>query len=175
MQQDEILIKQAVFNPKVRKYIFIVGAWYLLLMIITIPLMIVWLCGFGQWLSGAFFKTLSCRLTNKNLTFAKGLVIHTEKTIPLENIQDISFVGGPILRWFGLTMIRLETAGASAHGTGMMSLFGIEDSENFKNLILQQREIVKDKYAQHVNQNDKDIFEEMKDELVAIKELLAKR
>lgn len=175
MQDDEILLEQAVFSPKVRTYIFIVVAWYLLIMVFTIPLMIIWLCGFGQWLSKAFFHTLKCKLTNKNLSFAKGLIIHTEKTIPLENIQDLSFIGGPILRWFGLTMIRVETAGGgNKHGSNMMSLLGVENAEAFKNKILAQREMVKLKYDQknQSGSNDIELLSGIKNELEQIKMIL---
>jgi putative membrane protein len=103
-----------------------------------------WIFGLGQWLSAKYFKTLSCQITNKNLKFSKGLILHIEKTIPVENIQDLSFVGGPILRYFGLTLIKIETAGGGGgpHHQNMMSMLGINDAESFKTQILSQREIV---------------------------------
>ncbi|MBL0051802.1 MAG: PH domain-containing protein [Bacteroidetes bacterium] len=86
---------------------------------------------------------MKCELTNKNLKFSKGLILHIEKTIPLENIQDLSFIGGPVLRWFGLTLIKVETAGGGGgghHDNNIMSKIGIIDSGNFKTEILNQRE-----------------------------------
>ena len=70
------------------------------------------------------------------------MIIHIEKTIPLENIQDLSFIGGPILRYFGLTLIKIETAGGGggAHNQNLMSMLGINDAENFKSHILSERE-----------------------------------
>lgn len=142
MDNNEI-IKDATFNPKVKTYIFLVVLFYLIVSFIGIVLVPFWVFGLGQWLSNKFFLTLKCQLTEKQLKFSKGLILHIEKTIPLENIQDLSFIGGPVLRYFGLTLIRVETAGGGGHhGTNMMSIPGINDAEEFKSLILNQREKV---------------------------------
>ena len=52
-----------------------------------------------------------------------------------------------MLRWFGLTLIRVETAGGGGqHSNNMMSMIGIENAEEFKIMILNQREkIIKEK------------------------------
>lgn len=140
----EQVLETAVFNPKVKTYIFIVVIFYLLISFIGILVLPIWLLGFGQFISNKFFHTLNCQLTDKNLKFAKGFILHIEKTIPLENIQDLSFIGGPILRAFGLTMIKVETAGGGGthHQNNMMSMIGIERAEEFKSAILQQREVL---------------------------------
>jgi putative membrane protein len=141
---EEVILREATFNPKVKTYIFFVVLFFLITSIIGWIVIPFWIFGLGQWVSGKFFKTLSCQITNKNLRFSKGLIVHIEKTIPVENIQDLSFVGGPILRYFGLTLIKIETAGGGggAHNQNMMSMLGIEDAESFKTQILLQRENV---------------------------------
>ena len=110
MIQEEKLLLAATFNNKVKTYIFFVVLITLITSIIGIILVPFWIFGLGQMLSNKYFHTLKCELSTKNLKFSKGLIVHIEKTIPLENIQDLSFIGGPILRYFGLTLIRLETA-----------------------------------------------------------------
>jgi putative membrane protein len=182
--KPEILIKEATFNPKVKTYIFFVVLFSLLTSVIGIPLIPFWIFGLGQWLSGKFFKTLSCQITNKNLKFSKGLIIHIEKTIPLENIQDLSFVGGPILRYFGLTLIKIETAGGGGgNHQNLMSMLGINDAENFKIEILNQRELViydknqKNKQVTATGSQDQlsnDILLDIKNELVKLNQTLAK-
>lgn len=180
---EEIILNQATFNPKVKTYIFFVVLFFLITSIIGIVIIPIWILGFGQWLSGKFFKTLACQITNKNLKFSKGLIIHIEKTIPLENIQDLSFVGGPILRYFGLTMIKIETAGGGGHhNQNMMSMLGINDAENFKSHILSEREKVirnKNNFNQvEVKQtsviDNTQILIDIKNELVEIKKVLNK-
>ena len=184
---EEIILNEATFNPKVKTYIFFVVLFFLFSSIIGIILVPFWIFGLGQWISGKYFKTLSCQITNKNLKFSKGLMIHIEKTIPLENIQDLSFIGGPILRYFGLTLIKIETAGGGggAHNQNMMSMLGITNSEKFKTQILAERErVIKEKHSySNVNtQNyipgnitlDSQLLIDIKNELVEIKNALKK-
>ncbi len=171
---EQVIIRKATFSKKVITYIFFVVLFYLLIFIITIPLIIVWVLGFGQWLSKVYFKTLTCTLTNKNLQFSKGLLLHIEKTIPLENIQDLSFIGGPILRAFDLTLIKVETAGGGGpRSNNIMSIIGIEDAVAFKEEILKAREaIVSAKYLHQPLDNKPEVFDEMLATLKDIKELL---
>jgi len=39
--------------------------------------------------------------------FKKGMMFRVEKTIPLENIQDLTFLDNPFLRWFDLRCDRI--------------------------------------------------------------------
>jgi putative membrane protein len=127
-----------------------------------------------------FFHTLKCQLSYKNLKFSRGIIFRVEKTIPLENIQDLAFIGGPILRSFGLTIIKVETAGGGGqHHSNMMSMIGINDSEEFKDMILKQREIIVrekamgfQKPANTESAGSENILNEIKNELTQIKEIL---
>src|ERR1700751_3930107 len=178
---DNVIIREATFNPKVKTYIFIVVLFYLIVSFAGLILLPFWLLGLGQWLSNKFFHTLKCTLSYKQLKFSKGMILHIEKTIPLENIQDLSFIGGPILRSFGLTMIKVETAGGGGqHNSNMMSMIGINNAEEFKTMILQQREIIiKEKNQGGALQNStsnlsEQLLREIKSELVEIKTALNK-
>ena len=184
---EEIILNEATFNPKVKTYIFFVVLFFLITSVIGWIVIPFWIFGLGQWISGKFFKTLSCQITNKNLKFSKGLIIHIEKTIPLENIQDLSFIGGLILRYFGLTLIKIETAGGGggAHNQNLMSMLGINNAESFKTQILAERERVireKHSYTGNSSQNfipannalDSQLLIDIKNELIEIKNALKK-
>lgn len=180
--QENVIIKEATFNPAVKTYIFLVVTFFLIVSFVGIILLPFWLLGLGQWLSNKFFHTLTCQLSYKNLKFSKGLIIHIEKTIPLENIQDLSFIGGPVLRYFGLTLIKVETAGGGGkHDSNMMSMIGINDAEAFKNRILDQREIIiKEKNGGYSQANvpqfaSEVLLKDIKNELINIKQLLSKK
>jgi putative membrane protein len=183
MIENEVVLNKATFNPKVKTYIYLVVLFYLIVSVIGWVLLPFWLLGLGNWISTKFFNTLECDLTTKNLRFSKGIIFHIEKTIPLENIQDLSFYGGPILRYFGLTLIRIETAGGGGqHHNNMMSMLGINNAENFKLEILNQREkVMKEKYQitgsltdnKSATHND-ELLRDIKNVLVEIKEALKK-
>jgi putative membrane protein len=181
--KENVIIREATFNPAVKTYIFLVVVFFLIVSFIGILILPFWLLGLGQILSKKFFHTLKCQLSYKNLKFSKGLILHIEKTIPLENIQDVSFIGGPLLRAFGLTMIRVETAGGGGkHNSNMMSMIGINDAEDFKEMILKQREIVIREKTQGISQTNASqlvtgeaLLNDIKNELVQIKNLLSAR
>lgn len=141
MQEQEINILEARFNPIVKTYIFLYVAGILFMSVIGWPILIVWLLGFGQWYSKLYYEKLECVLSSRTLRFKKGIIFQIEKTIPLENIQDITFIEGPLLRYFNLCILKIETAGQQSgqYQANHMQLIGIEYAENFRYLTLEQR------------------------------------
>jgi len=141
MNQTEI-IKKADFSPKIKTYILLSVGFFLLITIIGIPFLIVWLLGFGQYFSKRYYENLNCKLTSRHLIFSKGAFFMVEKTIPLENIQDLTFLQNPILNLLELRVLKIETAGSSNPDGSDMKLIGIVDAEKFKQQVLEQRELL---------------------------------
>ena len=69
--------------------------------------------------------------------------MQVEKTIPLENIQDVTFIEGPILKRFQLSTLKFETAGQSQGQANAMQLTGIIDANDFRQQIMQRREALR--------------------------------
>ena len=130
----------ATFNPLIRPYLVAMVAWYLLLSIFGAPLILVWVLGPGQWWARHYFDRLGCTLDDRTLQFRKGILFRVEKTIPLENIQDVTFIEGPILRLYLLSILRVETAGQSPGQAHSMQLVGIVDAHALRDEILARRE-----------------------------------
>ena len=138
MNTSKTLFK-ATFNPIIKTYILLYVAFFMIVSILGIPLLLVWFLGFGQWYSKHYFMKLECELTETNLRFKKGILFQVEKTIPLENIQDMTFMEGPLLRALNLTVVKVETAGQSMHQANNMALIGIIDAAVFRHMVLEQR------------------------------------
>jgi putative membrane protein len=130
----------AQFNPLYRPYLVVTIGLTMVMTIVGIPLAIVWFCGVGQWWAGHYFHRLLCELDGKTLRFRKGILFQVEKTIPLENIQDVTFLEGPVLKKFHLATLKFETAGHSAGQANDMHLTGIIDAHEFRNRIIEARE-----------------------------------
>ena len=144
-----MLVDRARFNPLIRPYLVLYVSLFLVLPVVTIPLAVLWFLGIGQWWARHYFDKLECELSDRSLRFRKGIVFQVEKTIPLENIQDVTFIEGPLLRRFQLSVLKFETAGQSAHGqANAMQLIGIVDALQFRNQILSRRDALKDRSAQ---------------------------
>ncbi len=140
--KNPVLIN-AQFNPKIKTYFLInailisvftiVGLVFLPLVLILAPIFI-----------GKYFDRLECQLTSRSLKFKKGFLVTVERTIPLDKIQDLTFKEGPILKWLGLSILRIETAGNSAQASADLSLIGIVDAKKFRDAVLDQRDVVTD-------------------------------
>lgn len=139
MQNIEDPISRIDFHPAIERYIFWSTALILFISFFCIPFGIVWLLGFGQHYSKRYVRNLECELSDQVLRFQKGSFFQTEKTIPLDKIQDLTMVSGPLLRRFNLTIIRIETAGKSQNNLSEMTLIGIKDPIAFKNDLLKRR------------------------------------
>lgn len=137
------LIK-AEFNPRLKTYLHVTSIFVLAITIVGILLIPLWLI-FGRAYVNRYFNGLFCELTTRALHFKKGVWIRTEKTIPLDKIQDLTFKEGPLLRYFGVSYLKIETAGQSAQGISDMTLYGIIDARNFREAVLNQRDITTDK------------------------------
>ena len=114
MSEPTALTVRAQFNPLIRLYLLLTIGLQLAASLIGLPFAVIWFCGAGQWWARHYFDRLSCELTPEHLRFRKGIIFTVEKTIPLENIQDVTFIEGPLLRHFHLATLKLETAGHRA-------------------------------------------------------------
>lgn len=133
----------AEFNPLIRPYLVLQIGFAMVMSVIGIPLALIWFLGVGQWWARHYFDKLDCHLDARTLRYRKGILVTVEKTIPLENIQDVTFIEGPILRHFQLSTLKFETAGSSAGQANDMHLTGIIDAEQFRNSILAARDALK--------------------------------
>jgi membrane protein YdbS with pleckstrin-like domain len=168
---------RASFNPMVRRYMLMYVAWWLLISVIFSPLIVVWVLGPGQWWAAEYFRKLRCELDDKVLSFRKGILFQVEKTIPLENIQDVTFIEGPLLRQFNLSLLRIETAGQSPNQAHTMQLVGIVDAHALRAEILRRRERLR---VQPAASSDGDgrqakLLEDIRDRLDEIAALMRKQ
>ncbi len=132
---------EAKFDPRIKTYFYWGGTLILLLTIVGIVLIPFWLI-FGRSYCNKYYDSLFCELTTRALHFKKGIYFRTERTVPLDKIQDLTFKEGPILRYFGLSSLYIETAGQSAQQASDMTLTAIIDAHEFRNMVMEQRDEV---------------------------------
>jgi putative membrane protein len=142
MSTDTITIR-ARFNPLIKPFLVMKIGFTMACTVVGIPLAIVWFLGVGRWWAQHYFDRLECQLGERHIRFRKGILVTTEKTIPLENIQDVTFVEGPILRHFNLSTLKFETAGHSTGQASDMHLTGIIDAQAFRAQIMRAREALR--------------------------------
>lgn len=137
MNKDPV-IRTATFNPRVCNYWLWSPVLVFCLTVVLIPVILVWV-PLALIFVKRYLARISCVLTSRNLLVRKGLLVRVEKTIPLEKITDLGLVQGPIMRYFGVHQLTVETAGQSSQGA-LVSITGIEDVEAFREAVLEQRD-----------------------------------
>jgi putative membrane protein len=180
VKRDKV-IATAQFSSKLKLYMYLEGYMVLLVTVVGIPFMIVWFFIGVEW-ARRRFNALSCVLTEKSLEVKKGVMFRQQKTIPLEKITDVALLEGPILRWLGLCRLKVETAGSSAQGTANADLTGIIDADQFRDVVLAQRDHVADAKTAPVavtpssveGPSGETLLTEIRDSLKRIEELLAR-
>ena len=144
MRVTQTLI-EAEFNPKVRSYWLLSGTIVLLATIVGVVLIPFWWL-LGQWVTARYLERMSCTLTAKSLKVERGILVRREMTVPLDKITDVGLVEGPIMRWLDLQAVRIETAGQSTAGAAIQ-LVGVRSAREFRDTVLQQRDLVVDRVA----------------------------
>ncbi len=96
---------------------------------------------FGRWLSRKQSEVLDYRLYETNLFVHQGVFFVKRKTIPLDRVTDIVLTQGPLLRYFGLWRLDIQTAG-SGQQQAEAYLYGLNDPETMKEMILNARDAI---------------------------------
>jgi len=144
MNTEPELIQKTTFNPSIKTYILLVVGLYMILTVVGIPFLLIWFLGVGQKISKRYYENLVCNMTDRHLEYKKGVLFKVEKTIPLENIQDLTFLENPLLKLLDLRILKIETASAAKPtGNSDMKLIGIVGMQEFKKKVLDQRTILK--------------------------------
>ncbi|MEZ5558611.1 MAG: PH domain-containing protein [Pseudomonadales bacterium] len=162
----------ASFNPLIRPYLVLYVGLVLAITVVFLPLAVVWFCGLGQWWARHYFDRLECELSATALRFRKGILFQVEKTIPLENIQDVTFIEGPLLKRFDLSILKFETAGQSQRQANDMRLIGILDAHDFRRSILERREAAKREYSNR--HADSETAPAVGEQLIVLKSIYAR-
>jgi putative membrane protein len=138
--QEETILREAEFNPKVTFYWLLTGVWILAITVFGIVLIPIWLV-VGRAFTLRYLKRMRCTLTDRSLKVSYGLLNRVEKTVPLDKITDLGLVQGPIMRYLDLEALSVETASTSVNGAAVR-MVGIVDGRAFRDAVLKERDRV---------------------------------
>ena len=151
------------FDRKIIVYWWIMANLGLLVTVVGIIAMIVWI-PFGWIVHKKQFEHMSGALTDRSINMRMGWLFKKQQNIPLDKLTDVSIHEGPILNAFGVVRMQFETAGAAP-----FILTGVKNSDQFRDLVLQQRDSLVSPPQQSAPSDDSnDVLVEIRDILQQI-------
>ena len=122
------------FDRKIIVYWWIMANLGLLVTFVGIKAMVVWI-PFGWIVLKKQYEHMSGALTDRSINMRMGWLFKKQQNIPLDKLTDVSIHEGPILNAFGVVRMQFEPAGAAP-----FILTGVKNSDQFRDLVLQQRD-----------------------------------
>lgn len=128
----------ANFDPKLKIYLVLQVAAVLCVTMVGLFVLPAWVVLGPIW-AHFYFPTITATLTDRALLYSHGVLFRQEMSIPLDKIQDVSLMHGPLLDAFGLCTLRVETAGGGQAGSAAV-LVGVRDAANFRTAVIARRD-----------------------------------
>ena len=151
------------FDRKIIVYWWIMANLGLLVTFVGIIAMVVWI-PFGWIVHKKQYEHMSGALTDRSINMRMGWLFKKQQNIPLDKLTDVSIHEGPILNAFGVVRMQFETAGAAP-----FILTGVKNSDQFRDLVLQQSDSLISAPQQSAPSDDSnDVLVEIRDILQQI-------
>lgn len=99
-----------------------------------IPMLI--LVIFTAWWIPLYYHTMVYILTTTEISWRRGVWFRQTGIVPYNRITNIDIIQGPVMRYFGISSLRIQTAGYSAQAMAELRLHGIERPEEVRDRIL---------------------------------------
>lgn len=82
-----------------------------------------------------YYKTIFFELKDDEVTWKRGVWFRMTGIVPYDRITNIDIYQGPLMRYFGFSSIKLQTAGYSAQARSEIVLEGIVEAEDLRETI----------------------------------------
>jgi len=139
-------------DPRLRGYYYAVMALVVVLgvlswlvpVLMTIPVtyaiaalvLLVLLVSFWSFWIPLYYTTVVYRLTDDEISWARGVWFRRTGIVPYARITNVDIVQGPVMRRFSISSLKIQTAGYSAQAQSELSLEGIEEPEELREVIM---------------------------------------
>lgn len=113
-----------------------------LLKVALVPLIPLWLVP-GMLFHREQDQALSAAFTRRSLKVERGVVVESQKGVPLDKITDLALMEAPFRRHFGLCSLEVESSGGGQRAsTGYVALIDVKAAIAFRDQVLAQRDAI---------------------------------
>ncbi|WP_298667557.1 PH domain-containing protein [uncultured Methanofollis sp.] len=85
-----------------------------------------------------YYRSVVYHLSGTEMTWKRGVWFRGTGIVPYNRITNVDIVQGPLMRIFGISDLRIQTAGYSAQAQAEIRIEGIEEPEEVRELIMAQ-------------------------------------
>ena len=85
-----------------------------------------------------YYRSVVYHLSGTEMTWKRGVWFMGTGIVPYNRITNVDIVQGPLMRIFGISDLRIQTAGYSAQAQAEIRIEGIEEPEEVRELIMAQ-------------------------------------
>jgi membrane protein YdbS with pleckstrin-like domain len=85
-----------------------------------------------------YYRSVVYLLSRTEMTWKRGVWFRGTGIVPYNRITNVDIVQGPLMRIFGISDLRIQTAGYSAQAQAEIRIQGIEEPEEARELIMAQ-------------------------------------
>ncbi|KAF1078093.1 PH domain-containing protein [Methanogenium sp. MK-MG] len=90
----------------------------------------------GSLWAHLYYETIRYLLTPTEMTWGRGVLWKQTGIVPYNRITNVDIIQGPVMRLFGISNLRIQTAGYSANQLAEIKLQGIRDPEPLRAVIM---------------------------------------
>ena len=84
-----------------------------------------------------YYKSVVYHLNDTEMTWKRGVFFRKTGIVPYNRITNVDIVQGPVMRLFGISHLKIETAGGGASkNSAEIQLEGISDPEPLRQMIM---------------------------------------
>ena len=125
-----------------------------------------------------YYKSVVYHLNDTEMTWKRGVFFRKTGIVPYNRITNVDIVQGPVMRLFGISHLKIETAGGGASkSSAEIQLEGISDPEPLRQLIMNfvrgQKPVAAATGTEYKSQNAD--LQALLEEVAAIRRLLEER
>lgn len=105
---------------------------------VTVPLLAIILL--AVWWTRAYYRTIRYRFTRFEIAWERGVWFRQTGIVPYNRITNMDIMQGPLSRFFGLSQLKVQTAGYSAASasTAELKIDGLREPEPIRQFIREQ-------------------------------------
>ncbi|MDD3091663.1 MAG: PH domain-containing protein [Methanoregulaceae archaeon] len=90
----------------------------------------------AAWWIPKYYQTILYTLQEEDICWRRGVWFRQTGIVPYNRITNVDIIQGPLARIFGLSSLRIQTAGYSAQAPAELVLAGIVNPEEIRDIIM---------------------------------------